>query len=80
METNVKITRFLKNAPAVGALRVSNGLHQLADRSAVRGRKNRGVTMIEYVLLIAIVILLGYILRDQLTTIFKSISSRLDFF
>lgn len=36
-------------------------------------RRARGVTMIEYVLLIAIAVVLAWILREQLTSMFQGI-------
>lgn len=47
----------------------------VAHLTSRRGRRLacRGVTMIEYVLLIAIAVVLAWLLRDQLTSMFQGI-------
>lgn len=46
--------------------------------TAVFMRKQRGVTMIEYVVMVAIVIVLAVVLRDRLSQMFKGLLDRLD--
>lgn len=55
-----------------GASSFNAGLAHLTSRS-MRRRAARGVTMIEYVLLIAIAVVLAWLLRDQLTSMFQGI-------
>lgn len=48
-------------------------LTRSSRRGIARGRLARGVTMIEYVLLIAIAVVLAWLLRAQLTDLFSGI-------
>lgn len=58
------------------AARMTVAAYAGADRMRLR-RGNRGVTMIEYVVMVSIVIVLAVLLRSQLSAMFSSLLTKL---
>lgn len=69
-----RLYRDATDTATCGALRATNRLEMR------RATRTRGVAMIEYVILAAIVIGLGILLREQLTNVFKRILGGLSAF